>query len=227
MKSVADFIGEHSLFEGMAGKDVEFLAGCGRLKRFDSGHYLARENEPADYFYLLLEGRVVIEAHQSHQRPVPLVTLGPQDLVCWSWLFPPYVCYFDSGDLQALLYRNYESPAWEAVAERCLSCANCTLACPTCFCSAVEDTTDLSGEHAERWQRWDSCFNGAFSYISGGSVRHSTRLRYRQWMTHKLATWVDQFGQSGCVGCGRCISWCPVGIDLTEQILSIREAEVV
>jgi ferredoxin len=135
--------------------------------------------------------------------------------------------YFHSGDLQPLLYRNYESPAWEAVAERCLFCANCTLACPTCFCSAVEDSTDLGGDHAERWQRWDSCFNGAFSYISGGSIRHSTRLRYRQWLTHKLATWIDQFDQSGCVGCGRCISWCPVGIDLTEQILAIREAEVL
>ncbi|MBB3060114.1 4Fe-4S dicluster domain-containing protein [Microbulbifer rhizosphaerae] len=132
---------------------------------------------------------------------------------------------FDSSDLKELLYRNYESPAWDQVADRCLSCANCTMACPTCFCSTVEDTTDLSGEHAQRWERWDSCFTADFSYITGGPVRPDTRSRYRQWMTHKLATWYDQFGTSGCVGCGRCIAWCPVGIDITEEVQRIREAE--
>ncbi|WP_226661512.1 4Fe-4S dicluster domain-containing protein [Microbulbifer aggregans] len=132
---------------------------------------------------------------------------------------------FDSSDMKALLYRNFESPAWDLVADRCLSCANCTMACPTCFCSTVEDSTDLSGEHAERWERWDSCFTGDFSYITGGSVRADTRSRYRQWMTHKLATWQDQFGSSGCVGCGRCIAWCPVGIDITEEVTRIREME--
>ncbi|WP_308367345.1 MULTISPECIES: 4Fe-4S dicluster domain-containing protein [unclassified Microbulbifer] len=132
---------------------------------------------------------------------------------------------FDSSDLKELLYRNYESPSWDQVAERCLSCANCTMACPTCFCSTVEDTTDLSGEHAQRWERWDSCFTADFSYITGGPVRPDTRSRYRQWMTHKLATWYDQFGTSGCVGCGRCIAWCPVGIDITEEVQRIQEAE--
>jgi formate hydrogenlyase subunit 6/NADH:ubiquinone oxidoreductase subunit I len=132
---------------------------------------------------------------------------------------------FDSSDLKELLYRNYESPSWDQVADRCLSCANCTMACPTCFCSTVEDTTDLSGEHAQRWERWDSCFTADFSYITGGPVRPDTRSRYRQWMTHKLATWYDQFGTSGCVGCGRCIAWCPVGIDITEEVQRIREAE--
>lgn len=134
---------------------------------------------------------------------------------------------FDSGDVKELLYRNYESPAWEQIADRCLSCANCTMACPTCFCSTVEDTTDLSGNHAERWERWDSCFTGDFSYISGGSVRADTRSRYRQWMTHKLATWHDQFDSSGCVGCGRCITWCPVGIDLTEEVRRIRKLDTL
>ncbi|MFA0811141.1 4Fe-4S dicluster domain-containing protein [Microbulbifer epialgicus] len=133
--------------------------------------------------------------------------------------------HFDSSDLKELLYRNFESQSWDKVAERCLSCANCTMACPTCFCSTVEDTTDLSGEHAERWERWDSCFTAGFSHLTGGSVRPDTRSRYRQWMTHKLATWHDQFDTSGCVGCGRCITWCPVGIDLTEEIRTIRNLE--
>jgi len=131
----------------------------------------------------------------------------------------------ETEGLKELLYRNYESPHWDRVAERCLSCANCTMVCPTCFCSTVEDVTDLSGAHAERWRRWDSCFTMDFSYIVGGSVRPSTSARYRQWMTHKLATWQDQFGQIGCVGCGRCITWCPVGIDITEEAAALKEFE--
>ncbi|RNJ50621.1 4Fe-4S dicluster domain-containing protein [Methylocystis hirsuta] len=127
-----------------------------------------------------------------------------------------------SDDLNELLMSNLEHPRWDEVATRCLSCTNCTLVCPTCFCTSVEDTSDLSGERAERWRRWDSCFTMDFSYIHGGSVRASAKSRYRQWMTHKLATWIDQFGSSGCVGCGRCITWCPVGIDITEEVRAIR-----
>ncbi len=116
-----------------------------------------------------------------------------------------------AGDLRTLLRDNRESPVWEEVADRCLTCGNCTMVCPTCFCTTTEDTTDLSGEHAERSQRWASCFELDFSYLHGGSVRVSGASRYRQWITHKLGTWHDQFGTSGCVGCGRCIAWCPVG----------------
>ena len=128
--------------------------------------------------------------------------------------------------IKELLQRNLENPRWEQVASRCLSCANCTMVCPTCFCSTTEDVTDLSGEHAERWRRWDSCFTADFSYLPEGSVRSSTGARYRQWMTHKLANWFDQFGTSGCVGCGRCVTWCPVGIDITEEVAAIQASEV-
>ncbi|MBO0725375.1 MAG: 4Fe-4S dicluster domain-containing protein, partial [Blastocatellia bacterium] len=131
----------------------------------------------------------------------------------------------DTNDIKELLYRNYEHPRWDDVTSRCLTCANCTMVCPTCFCTTVEDVTDLTGEHAERWRRWDSCFTVDFTYIHGGSVRATPRSRYRQWMTHKLATWIDQFGTSGCIGCGRCITWCPVGIDITEEARAIRETE--
>jgi sulfhydrogenase subunit beta (sulfur reductase) len=133
----------------------------------------------------------------------------------------------DTRGIKDLLYRNYEHPQWDTVAERCLSCANCTMVCPTCFCTTVEDVTDLTGKHAERWRRWDSCFTVDFSYIHGGSVRATPRSRYRQWMTHKLATWIDQFGVSGCVGCGRCITWCPVGIDITVETGAIRASDLV
>jgi len=131
----------------------------------------------------------------------------------------------DTTNIKDLLYRNYEHPRWDEVANRCLTCGNCTMVCPTCFCTTVEDTTDLTGEHAERWRKWDSCFTLDFSYIHGGSVRASPKSRYRQWLTHKLATWIDQFGTSGCVGCGRCITWCPVAIDITEEVRAIRASD--
>jgi ferredoxin len=128
----------------------------------------------------------------------------------------------ETAGLRELLRDHPEHPRWDAVAERCLSCGNCTMVCPTCFCSAVEDTTDLTGTEAERTRVWDSCFSLEHSYMHGGSVRRTTRSRYRQWMTHKLSSWIDQFGTSGCVGCGRCITWCPVGIDITEEVAAIR-----
>jgi ferredoxin len=128
-----------------------------------------------------------------------------------------------SDDVRDLLMRNLEHRRWDQVADRCLSCGNCTMVCPTCFCTTVEETSGLTGAESARSRRWDSCFTMDFSYIHGGSVRSSTRSRYRQWMTHKLATWHDQFDMSGCVGCGRCITWCPVGIDITEEVRAIRD----
>jgi formate hydrogenlyase subunit 6/NADH:ubiquinone oxidoreductase subunit I len=129
----------------------------------------------------------------------------------------------DTTDIRDLLLNNLEHPRWSEVATRCLSCTNCTMVCPTCFCSSVKEVSDLRNEHVERQREWDSCFNFDFSYMNGGVVRDETRSRYRQWLTHKLASWHDQFGTSGCVGCGRCITWCPVGIDLTEEVAAIRE----
>lgn len=129
----------------------------------------------------------------------------------------------DTKNIKEDLYKNFSHAQWEDVAKRCLNCANCTLVCPTCFCSTVEDVSDLNGTHSERWRLWDSCFSLDHSYVHGGNIRASVESRYRQWMTHKLASWIDQFGTSGCVGCGRCIAWCPVGIDITEEMAAIRK----
>lgn len=128
----------------------------------------------------------------------------------------------DVSGVHDLLFDNFDHPRWDRVAARCLSCANCTMVCPTCFCTTVEDVSDVSGERAERWRKWDSCFTDGFTYIHGGSVRLSVKSRYRQWLTHKFAAWVDQFGTMGCVGCGRCITWCPGKIDITEEIKAIQ-----
>jgi ferredoxin len=131
----------------------------------------------------------------------------------------------ETGGLKERLERSHEDPHWDEVARRCLTCGNCTMVCPTCFCATVEDSTDLPGTRAERRSVWDSCFSIEFSYVHGGSVRTSAGARYRQWITHKLATWHDQFGVSGCVGCGRCITWCPVGIDITAEARAVGPGE--
>jgi ferredoxin len=128
----------------------------------------------------------------------------------------------DTDGLGELLKSRHDHARWNDVASRCLSCANCTMVCPTCFCTTVDEISDLEAGITSRIQRWDSCFTADFSYIHGGVVRSSPVSRYRQWITHKLSTWHDQFGTTGCTGCGRCITWCPVGIDITEEATAIR-----
>ena len=120
--------------------------------------------------------------------------------------------------------RAWDHPQWDDIASRCFACGNCTMVCPTCFCSRTEDTTDLTGTEAERWRVWDSCFSVGFTHMGGAAVRTSIKSRYRQWLLHKLVTWHDQFDSSGCVGCGRCITWCPVGIDLTAEMAALATA---
>lgn len=130
----------------------------------------------------------------------------------------------ETQGLRQALSEAFEHPRFDQVAGRCMSCGNCTQVCPTCFCVTVNDSSNVQVTQAERWRLWDSCYTQNFSYIHGGSVRQSPKSRYRQWLTHKFSSWVDQFGTFGCVGCGRCITWCPVGIDVTEELAAIRGA---
>jgi len=123
------------------------------------------------------------------------------------------------------LYKAHNHPHWDDVASRCLSCTNCTMVCPTCFCHAIEEVPNLSRNESERTRIWDSCFTPEHGYIHGKNMRPTTRERYRMWLTHKLASWIDQFGSCGCVGCGRCITWCPVGIDLTAETAALLEKD--
>lgn len=129
----------------------------------------------------------------------------------------------DTEDIRDLLFDNLEHNRWQEVAQRCLSCGNCTMVCPTCFCSSVTEVADLTGDDVSRERHWASCFTLEHGQMHGENARPTTAAQYRQWLTHKLAGWIDQFGSSGCTGCGRCITWCPVGIDLTEEVAAIRE----
>ncbi|MFQ5470791.1 MAG: 4Fe-4S dicluster domain-containing protein [Gammaproteobacteria bacterium] len=129
-----------------------------------------------------------------------------------------------SHNLREFLFSNLDHPRWDNIAERCLSCGNCTSVCPTCFCYKEDEQPALEGSSSIHYREWDSCFTQGHSYIHGKTVRADTKTRYRQWLTHKLGSWHDQYGRSGCVGCGRCITWCPVGIDITREVSLMSEA---
>ncbi len=133
--------------------------------------------------------------------------------------------HLPSQNLSSRFMQNLTHPRWQEIAGRCLSCGNCTSVCPTCFCHSEAEDPALDGTHSVHFRQWDSCFGQKHSYIHGFTIRSDTGLRYRQWMTHKLGTWHQQFGRSGCVGCGRCIAWCPAGIDFTEEAGIICEGK--
>jgi ferredoxin len=201
-----------------------FCVSMGTGPKADAGYDLALTEILDGAHRLLVE--VGSERGAEILRDLPRRAARPEDLVAADAAVAGAAekmgRQLDTTDVRDLLAQNLEHERWDDVAERCLTCGNCTLVCPTCFCTSVEDVTDLTGEHAERTRSWDSCFSLDHSYIHGGNVRPSGRSRYRQWLTHKFGTWWDQFDTSGCIGCGRCITWCPVGIDVTEELTAIR-----
>ena len=129
--------------------------------------------------------------------------------------------HLPSRHLARVLFAELDHARWRRVGARCLACGNCTAVCPTCFCHAVRTEPRLADGTAEQVREWDSCFSADHSLLHGRPLRGDAATRYRQWLTHKLGGWHAQYGRSGCVGCGRCITWCPAGIDLVAEVAAM------
>lgn len=182
------------------------------LDELDDG-YLIRSGSPSGDEIMLKFPAVAASEVQCDMASAQLDTCRQQQRA-----LPP------APELCDLMNR-LDHPAWDKVAEQCLACGNCTAVCPTCFCHREVEAPALDGQSSVHRRDWDSCFNEDHSYLVGELVRPDIKLRYRQWMTHKLATWQAQYGRSGCVGCGRCTTWCPVGIDFVAQAKALLEDE--
>jgi len=132
---------------------------------------------------------------------------------------------FALENLPEILESAIESKVYEEISERCFGCANCNMVCPTCFCFDVIDEPELDGS-AKRIRVWDGCHSYSYAQVAGGHFRKSLSARYRHWVLHKFVYWLRQFGSFGCVGCGRCITWCPAGIDIREVVAKVvKEVE--
>jgi len=206
-----------------------FCASMGTGPRAKTGYDLAVTEivKDSDHFFLVEigseKGAGIVQ--QIKVRPAAGTEIETAEAVMEKSAVSMKLAVNNTG-LKELLQSNIDHSYWDKIASRCLTCGNCTMVCPTCFCTTVEDSTDLQGNEAFRRRTWDSCFTMDYSYIHGGSVRYSSAARYRQWLMHKFANWHDQFGSAGCVGCGRCITWCPAGIDITKEIRAFQDLEI-
>src|ERR1039458_533874 len=205
-----------------------FCPSMGTGPRVGSGHDLALTEipDPAGTRFLAEMGSGGGPAIPA--RPPPREA-APADreaaAAVWSGAAAAVSRALQADGLKDVLVHNLEHPRRDNVDAQGLGCANCTMVCPTCFCADFREAASLSPDHTEQHRTWATCFSVDHSQLHGGSMRWTTRSRYRQWMTHNRATWYDHFGPSGCVWCGRCIAWCPVGIDITEEAAAIRATD--
>ena len=127
-----------------------------------------------------------------------------------------------SDQLAQKLTAIYESDFWGDDHQRCLGCGTCTYLCPTCHCFDIaEEAKDTTGQ---RVRNWDSCMFSLFTlHASGHNPRSVQKPRLRQRIMHKFSYTVDRYNQTFCVGCGRCVSRCPVNIDLREILNKLED----
>ena len=129
-------------------------------------------------------------------------------------------------DLPEIFEMEYQNAIWEELGARCLSCGSCSMVCPTCYCFDVMDEAELGGSSGRRLRVWDSCLFSTHALVAGGeNFRESRASRVKFRFYHKQRGFVAQYGRPSCVGCGRCIAVCPVGIDIIEVLNRLRGVE--
>lgn len=125
----------------------------------------------------------------------------------------------------AKLKASFKSPLWDELARACIGCGICTFLCPTCHCFDIND--EVQGKAPLKGQRvrtWDNCqFPDFTMHSSGHNPREGTGARLRQRVGHKFQYFYENFGMHQCVGCGRCITECPVGIDIINVVNKVAE----
>jgi ferredoxin len=173
--------------------------------------------ETGDFFYVKPEteqGKALIDKkffkQTSDAEPSPKIDCNKE---------------LETKGLGKNLYKNFQHPVWKEESERCLSCSSCTQVCPTCYCYITDDEFKFgSDSESERFRFLDSCQLKRFTTVAGNHVfRESRTARLRQFVLHKLSYYEENHGMQLCVGCGRCISVCPVKIDLTKIANTIQE----
>ncbi len=179
------------------------------LTELDDGFLISAHNQRGNELIAQLPTQAATEAQQQAAQHALKQTAEKQTR------------QLPTGNLNDKLFKNLKHPQWADIGERCLSCGNCTAVCPTCFCHSEGELAAFDGQSSEHTREWGSCFSPGHSYIHGITIRADASNKYRQWMTHKLGSWHAQYGRSGCVGCGRCITWCPPGIDITKEVVII------
>jgi sulfhydrogenase subunit beta (sulfur reductase) len=121
--------------------------------------------------------------------------------------------------LSQAVEKGKNSKLWSELAEICFGCGNCTYVCPLCYCYEVEDELEINLKNGCRIRRWDSCLSPDFAIIAGGiNFRKTLAERLYNWYHHKFVRMFQEYGKPGCVGCGRCITYCPAGINLYKNL---------
>jgi len=130
------------------------------------------------------------------------------------------------ANIPAIFERNQHSEIWHEIGEKCLSCANCTNVCPTCYCFDVVDEIDLNMKTGKRIRVWDSCQNEGFAKVAGGeNFREERKARKRHRFNRKFKYPVDRYNRFFCTGCGRCSRTCMADINLKETIQRLAEED--
>jgi sulfhydrogenase subunit beta (sulfur reductase) len=121
----------------------------------------------------------------------------------------------------------FEDHIWEELGETCLACGSCSSVCPTCTCYNVKDKPALRQESSDIIRCWDACTIENYSAVAGGeNFREKRSDRLKLWYTHKLQAFVSKYGKPACVGCGRCVTTCPVDINIKTVAQSLQGEKV-
>jgi len=132
------------------------------------------------------------------------------------------VSHIPAREIKPILDVNFEHPFWNTIHQKCLACGTCTYLFPTCHCFDISD--EQKGDDGIRLRNWDSCMFPLFTLeTSGHNPRPTQKERWRQRAMHKFKYYVDNFNAIACVGCGRCVMYCPVNIDIRKIVTDISK----